>query len=279
MKNGKSSLLLYMMTCASIILSACSENNEGNGKIITPAEASVTQANTTDRAVARTRIVIGVPGNVQPISFYDYTNKNYLGHDIDLAKEACKRAELECSFKPVLASEMEKDLVQDKTVDAIWSNLAITKERKNIFAFSTPYMKGKQVIVVRTDSPIKTKADLAGAKVIVEKGSIGEQVVRALNGAQAPAEIIASSEVIGTGQQLFSSDAHALVYDNLAMEYYVANSAGKLRIVDDPLSEDDIGVAVRPIDTELLGKLNKALTAMQADGSIGKIHANWFTKK
>lgn len=60
---------------------------------------------------------------------------------------------------------------------------------------------------------------------------------------------------------MFAGNAHVLVYNNLEVEYYVTNSSGKFRIVDDPLSEDDIGVAVCPIDIELLGKFNKALTS------------------
>lgn len=68
-------------------------------------------ANTAKCVVTRTRIVIGVLSNVEPISFYDYKSKNYIGHDIDLVKESCNYAERECGFKPILISEIEKDLV------------------------------------------------------------------------------------------------------------------------------------------------------------------------
>lgn len=80
-------------------------------KVLPSTKDSVTHANTVKCVVTRTRIVIGVLSNVEPISFYDYKSKNYIGHDIDLVKESCKCAERECGFKPILISEIEKDLV------------------------------------------------------------------------------------------------------------------------------------------------------------------------
>ena len=62
------------------------------------------------------------------------------------------------------------------------------------------------------------------------------------------------------------------------MRFGLNRGAGH-RVIDDPLREDDIGVAVRPDDTLLLGKINKALATMQADGTSRKIHENWYSKK
>lgn len=279
MNSNTKSLLLYALMCAGFVLSACCKTNTSNSNIIPSAQANTTSAHASQGSAVRTYTMIGVLSDMQPISFMDHKSRNYIGHDIDLAKEACKRAEMECRFKPVFLSDIEKELVKDKTVDAIWSNIVITNERKKVFAFSEPYIKGKQIIMVRADSPIKTKADLGGTKVIVEKDSVGEQMVRALSGSQAPAEIITTTGTVEASQHLFAGNADAVVYDNLTLEYYAANTPGKLRVIDDPLREDDIGVAVRPDDILLLGKINKALATMQADGTSRKIYENWYSKK
>ena len=47
-------------------------------------------------------------------------------------------------------------------------------------------------------------------------------------------------------------------------------------MLQDSLQEEEFGVAVRPDDTELLEKINKALAEMEADGTAQAIYKRWF---
>ena len=100
-----------------------------------------------------------------------------VGFDIDMAREAAKRAGLEVEFKPIDWSAKEAEL-SGKRVDALWNGLTITEERKQNIAFTAPYMENHQIIVVPANSEIKTKADLAGKVVGAQEGSSAVDAIK-----------------------------------------------------------------------------------------------------
>ena len=106
------------------------------------------------------KIVIGLDDNFPPMGFRNEGGE-LVGFDIDLAKEAAKRLGVEVEFKPIDWDSKEAAL-QSKQVDLLWNGLTITKDRSEKIAFSKPYMKNAQLLVVRADSPI---TDLHQAKI------------------------------------------------------------------------------------------------------------------
>ena len=130
--------------------------------------------------------------------------------------------------------------------------------------------------MVRADSPIKTKADLGGKVVAVQAGAVAVPLVKQLSGAEAPAKIEEIEQQVDLFSAVLAGKADAAVHDSVVMEYYAANSPGKFRILKDSLQDEALAVAVRPTDTELLEKINKALADMQADGTAQTIHQRWF---
>lgn len=280
-KRMLSGLWAASLVSVSILLGAC------GGKADTPQVAasassaasevsSATSAATAAAPMARDYIIIGVDDDSMPMSFWDPKTNIISGYDIDMAKEAFKRAGLKYEFQPIVWSDKEDNLLKDKKIDVIWSSLTITDARKKIFAFSTPYIKNRQSILVRADSPIQSKADLGGKRVVLNKGGVAVDLVKQMSGANAPAKIDELEKKVDLFSAVLSGQADAAINDSLAMEYYSSGSPGKFRILKDSLQEEEFGVAVRPSDTELLAKINKALADMQADGTAQAIYQRWF---
>ena len=55
-----------------------------------------------------------------------------VGLDIDMAKEAAKRAGMEVEFKAIDWSSKEAEL-KSKKIDALWNGLTVSPEREKIF--------------------------------------------------------------------------------------------------------------------------------------------------
>ena len=142
--------------------------------------------------------------------------------------------------------------------------------------FLTLTSKNKQAILVRADSGIQKKSDLGGKTMAVNKGSIGEELVKQLKGAEAPAKIEEFVDRLDVFSAVLNGQADAAVTDSVVMNYYAKNSPGKFRVLNDSLQEEEFGVGMRPADTELLAKINKALAEMQADGTAQTIYQRWF---
>lgn len=157
-KNIVTSLWVALFMLMGVYVGGCSQQSAS-------ADAQNTTSSTTTQASAAKSgvVIIGVDGRSVPLTFWDERTKQLAGYDADMAREAFKRAGLEYEFKGIVWGDKEKEL-ENKQIDVVWSGLTITDERAKTYAFSSPYYKNRQAILVRADSSIQTKADLRGKK-------------------------------------------------------------------------------------------------------------------
>lgn len=97
-------------------------------------------------------MVVGLDDNFAPMGFRNEKNE-IVGYDIDMAREACKRAGLEVEFKPIDWASKEAEM-KGKRIDAIWNCFTVNPERAEVYQLSKPYMKNAQLIVVPANSSI-----------------------------------------------------------------------------------------------------------------------------
>lgn len=221
------------------------------------------------------KIVVGLDDNFPPMGFRDESNE-IVGFDIDMAKEAAKRAGLEVEFKPIDWSSKEAEL-NGKRVDVLWNGLTITEKRKENIAFTKPYMENHQIIIVNANSPIKTKADLAGQVVGTQDGSSS---VEALEQEEAVLksfkELKKYGDYVAALMDLKAGRLSAVVVDEVVGRYYIAKKPGEYTVLADNFGTEEYGVGLRKDDKALLDKLQKALDDMKQDGTSGKISQKWF---
>lgn len=226
---------------------------------------------------AITKIVVGLDDNFPPMGFRDEKNE-LIGFDIDMAREASKRLGVEVEFKPIDWSAKEAEL-SGKRVDVLWNGLTITEERKKNIDFTAPYMENHQIIVVAANSAIKTKADLAGKVVGAQEGS---SAVDAIKKDEAVFKSFKDIKTFGDNvtalMDLTTGRLDAVVVDEVVGRYYVAKKPDVYAVLDDHFGTEDYGVGLRKDDTDLHGKLDKALADMKADGVAAKIAEQWFGK-
>ena len=260
----KQTCILVATLVAAAFFAGCGKKEQA------PAAAAVSPA-------APTAIVIGLDDNFPPMGFRDEKNE-IVGFDVDLARDAGKRLGLEVSFKPIDWNAKEAEL-NGKRVDVLWNGLTITEERKAKILFTTPYLENHQIVVVTDKSPIKAKADLAGKVVGVQEGS---SAVDAIQKDEATAKSIKELKKFGDNvtalMDLSAGRLDALVVDEVVGRYYTAKKPGEYRVLDDNFGTEDYGVGTRKDDTELMGRIQKALDAMKADGAAAAISTKWFGK-
>ncbi|MCE1193359.1 MAG: amino acid ABC transporter substrate-binding protein [Acidovorax sp.] len=245
------------------LLAACSKQESAPAPAAAPAAA--------------TKIVVGLDDNFPPMGFRDDKNQ-LVGFDIDMAKEAAKRLGLEVEFKPIDWSAKEAEL-SGKRVDALWNGLTITEERKQNIAFTSPYMENHQIIVVPAGSAIKTKADLAGKVVGAQEGSSAVDAIKKEDAVfKSFKEFKTFGDNVTALMDLTTGRLEAVVVDEVVGRYYVAKKPDAYAVLGDNFGTEEYGVGLRKDDTELHGKLEKALADMKADGAAAKIAEQWFGK-
>ncbi|MDD4504166.1 MAG: transporter substrate-binding domain-containing protein, partial [Clostridiaceae bacterium] len=155
MKNVlKAVKLLSLFVIMAALIVGCS-----NGNAAATSETSEQAAKSEDK----TELVLGLDDTFAPMGFRDEKGE-LVGFDIDLANEVASRIGVTLKFQPIDWSMKETEL-NAGNIDFIWNGYSITDERKEKVAFSKPYLENSQIIVTLADSPVNTKADLAGLSV------------------------------------------------------------------------------------------------------------------
>lgn len=256
-------LCAFSIFASVLMISACGKESEKD----TSAPAADT--------VEVSKIIIGLDDSFPPMGFRDEQN-NIVGFDIDMAREATKRMNVEPEFKPIDWGSKEAELIS-KRVDLLWNGLTITEQRKQKLAFTQPYMENHQIIIVKADSSIKSKADLAGKIIGVQDAS------SAVDAIEAEPEVLKSFKELRKYRDnvlaladLDTNRTEAIVLDEVVGRYYISKHEGKYVVLEDHFGQEEYGVGVRQEDTELLAKLQAALDEMKADGTSAKIAEQWF---
>lgn len=283
MKKLLTVLLLCLMGMS--ILSGCS--SEGDAGTTPPADADGTaeggdaQEETGEGQSAQGQLtddgkfVMGLDDAFAPMGFRD-DDGNIVGFDIDLAAEVCDRLGLELVPQPIDWDSKEMEL-DNGNIDCIWNGFSITPEREESMTMSVPYIANSQVIIVKKDSGITAKEDLAGKEIGVQKGSSAKDAVEGdeLNGmisqmSEYPTNVDAFND-------LMAGRVSAVVADVIIAKYYLATDAySDLEIIGDALAPENYGIGFKKGNTQLKDAVEGALREMVADGTAAEISTKWF---
>lgn len=249
----------------ALMLSACDKPAKPEAPAAAPAPAKL----------ALSKIVVGLDDNFPPMGFHDEKDNSIVGFDVDLAKEAGKRLGVPVEFKPIDWGSKEAEL-NGKRVDVLWNGLTITEERKKNIGFTTAYLENRQIVVVKADSKIKTKADLAGKVIGTQEGSSAVEAIAKDAAAKSLKDVKKYPDNVFALKDLDIGRIEALVVDEVVGRYYLTKQAGKFAVLDEHFGTEEYGVGTRKEDSALLEQLNKALDAMKKDGSAATISTKWF---
>lgn len=159
--------------------------------------------------------------------------------------------------------------------DGVASGVTVTDERKLTMDFSTPILSAGQVVIVRAADAATVKGikDLSGKKIGVQIGTTGDF---ALDGYDV---VKRAYDDIGLAiEDMMNGNLDAAVCDSLiASDFVLANDnyKGKITVVGEPFTEEDIAIAVKKGNTVLLNLINDGLAKMEADGSLAALKAKW----
>ena len=142
------------------VMTGCSSSNTTDDK-----ETENTE--TTDTA-DRTQLIVGFDAEYPPYGYMD-ADGNYVGFDLDLAQEVCDRNGWTLVKQPIDWDTKDMEL-NSGSIDCIWNGFTCTG-REDKYTFSEPYVDNSIVFVVRADSDINTKEDLAGKVVVTQADS------------------------------------------------------------------------------------------------------------
>jgi polar amino acid transport system substrate-binding protein len=196
------------------------------------------------------------------------------GFDVDLSQALARRlGRKNATFDQLPFTSLLPAVTSGRDQVAISGILDTAKRRKQV-SFSTPYIDDSFVISVKSsNSSVKGISDLSKAAIAVQVGTIPEEFVRA----KLPhAKIVTVQDTPSAFQLVAQGRADAVITDAPVAGYYVKKLGGSLKVLTTPLNTAQPIAVVLPLHSTLQQSVDKALAAMEADGTLGKLRRTWF---
>jgi peptide/nickel transport system substrate-binding protein len=170
--------------------------------------------------------------------------------------------------------------------DAAMSSLLVTESPVDGIAFSNPYLEIGQVMVVLADENelIDPEALRPGIAVGVQSGSQGEITARDILNIQEKDLFNEYENPNQVVQSLIDETVRAIIIDNESAEYFTTAFPQQLQIAggegqDAWINEKSYGIAVNENDTELLNKLNNAISQLKESSTLDEITVSWLIRE
>jgi ABC-type amino acid transport substrate-binding protein len=260
MKRFLPLLLAMCVAITSVFAGGAKDDSDGLGRL--------------DAIKEKGKLVLAT-GNYIPFEFLDAKTNEMAGYDIDLIRLMADKLGVEMEVVDMDFTSLIPTLQSGKA-DIVCAAMYIKPAREEVVDFATPYMKTGMVLVVPSENEtIKSTDDLKGLRVGAKMGATSEAVLQDLLDKGADFEIVSYNETVDYMLDLQTGRIDAAVNDLLNQLEFNKTIAG-LKIVGEPFTSANLGIAVQDGDAELLEFINECLVEFTADGTMDELYKRWI---
>jgi polar amino acid transport system substrate-binding protein len=189
------------------------------------------------------------------------------GFEREFGDEVCKRAALECTWSTNEWDSIIPNL-QSGNYDVIVAGMSITDERKKVIDFTQDYYPPTPSGYVGATADADCKTGVVSAQT---------STIQAAYVAESGATLLEFPTPDETVAAVRNGESVCVFADTDYLRPLVNESNGALMFVGEPVAiGGGVGMGVRQSDQELKGKLDAAITAMKADGSLNTMIQKYF---
>ncbi|MER5603484.1 ABC transporter substrate-binding protein [Streptomyces sp. NPDC002265] len=277
----------------ALLLTGCGDQTKDNGSGSgSTASASAPLADKLPQAVRDAGVIkVGSDIAYAPVEFKDSSGKT-VGIDPDLADAMGKQLGVKFDFQNGTFDTLITGL-RSKRYDIAMSAMTDTKDRQDGVDSDTGKKVGEGVDFVDyftagvsiytpkgKDQGIKTWADLCGKKLVVQRGTVSEDLAKAETKKCTGGKAIAIQAFDNDQQaqtRLRAGGADAGSSDFPVAAYAVKTSGGgnDFQIVGEQVEAAPYGIAVAKSNTQLRDAIQAALDAIIKNGEYAKIIQKW----
>ena len=234
---------------------------------------------TDKKEEGRTTFTVGFDAEFPPYGYKD-DNGEYVGFDLDLAEEVCKRNGWNLVKQPIDWDSKDMEL-NSGSIDCIWNGFTLNG-REHDYTWSKAYVDNSQVVIVKSDSGIKKLSDLKGKVVIVQADSSALAALTGEDATEGNLELAAGfkslvqvSDYNSAFMNLESGSADAVCMDMGVARFQLEQRGNKFAMLDETVSSEQYGIGFKLGNTQLRDKVQTSLNDMLADGTFDKIADKW----
>ena len=218
---------------------------------------------------------VGMDAAYPPFGSQDLQSKEYVGFDVDIIKAIGKEEGFDVKIQNLPFDGLIPAL-KTGNIDVAINDITINEDRAKSVDFSKRYyIAGLGVVVKKDNNTIKTAKDLEGKRLGVSIGSTGEEAARKIPNAQ----VKVFNQLNEAFLEAKNNGVDAVINDIPTNEYY-ANTTGRndVKTIEVALTTEDLGIAVKKGNKELLAKIDSALPRLKRTASLQRFTRNGSAK-
>lgn len=238
--------------------------------------AALSPAATAALAAGSRRLIVGMDAAYPPFGSRDSKTGAYVGFDVDVITAIGRAEGFEVEVRNIAFDGLIPAL-KTGAIDVAINDITVTAARAKSVDFSKRYyIAGLGVVVNADNTTIRTAKDLEGRTLAVSIGSTGEEAARTIPNAK----VRVFNQLNECFLELRNRGVEAVINDIPTNDYYAAR-AGKGQVLSLPvaLSTEDLAIAVKKGNSELLARIDSGLAKIKRSGEFSKIYREWFGKE
>ena len=215
-------------------------------------------------AQSKGKLVVATSPDFPP--FENLENGKVVGIEVDIMELICQKLGYELVIEQIAFDSVIPGVQTGKYMCGM-SGISVTPDREESVLFTDAYCLAAQCIVVKADSTIATKADLAGKTIAVQLGTTADDFCREEGYNVQSFEANPDAKLA-----LTSGTVDAWVVDDLTAAD-MCKGDSSVKILGEHMTTEPYAFAFNFKDEALVDEINEVLAELMADGTIASIFA------
>ncbi|MCL1803782.1 MAG: ABC transporter substrate-binding protein [Eubacteriaceae bacterium] len=270
--------LLAMLLMLSICSCTGTGGGGGGGSSNTGSESKVSGPL---NLIEEGKLKIGIEIDYPPMEFFEDDGSTPTGFDVDMAKALAEILGLEPEFFDTSFDGIFQGLDTYK-YDIVISCVTITADRAREMEFTRAYVNNWQALAVKAGTPHITGIDeMEGLNIAVQASTTSEIFIDELiSTGRVSCTVHPYEKVTQVFDDLKNGRVDGALVDSIVAADYAMQDPGMYEISwtqseDNDAVVEEIGIAIRKGNTELVNALNDAINEIEASGVLGSIKASY----
>lgn len=264
----------------ALSLAACSKSGTADTAATAgdSAEAAKTAETTQDSqtgipTIKEGVLTVGLEIGYPPMEYFDEDGSTPIGFDVEVSKAVADYLGLGIEYVDTAWDGIFAGVDTGK-YDVIFSCVSITDQRKEAFNLSKPYVSNHTVLIVPKDSDIDSLEALNGRSTAVQAETTSDEYMK--EHPELGADLFQYDKVINCFDELKAGRVDSVFTDSVVAGYYLGDDAADYKTVWENDELEPIGFCAKKGNDELTAKLDEAIDALYADGTMSKLAEKYF---
>lgn len=210
--------------------------------------------------------------------FENLEGEEYVGFDIDLGKAIAEQLGLEAEFTTIQFDGIVPAIQAGGQADVGISGITVDPERAESVDFTDPYYIADQSVAVMKGGDVTADnaaeaLNAEGMIIAVQSGTTGETFAQE-NFPNATVQPYGNATDCFAAMQ--AGQANAVCMDMAVVDQMVSDAYTDAEVVLTEATGEEYAVAVSKDNPELTAAINEAIKALEEDGTIESLTAQWL---